>query len=147
LTIVLVRINITSYLCFIDEEKELNRDREVRQRYEHIGHKLPLDHLHVVWNQRMSKNAAVAFCRGLQDHRRARLHAVLGTCIIFKDRQMVPFLVVSHDVPGEKLSPYHCCCTLSQHHDQNGDHCNYIPPHRGHKRLLLISNRDCFSCK
>ncbi len=111
LSIVLVRINITSYLCFIDEEKELNRDREVCQRYEDIGNKLPLDHLRVPWNQRMSNNAAVAVCRGLQHHRCARLLAILLTCIILKGRKMET-LVVSHDISSKKLSPHHCCCTL-----------------------------------
>jgi hypothetical protein len=51
-----VRINILppAYLCFIDEEKELNRDGEVGQGYEHIGNELPLNHVHVLRNQRVS---------------------------------------------------------------------------------------------
>lgn len=146
------------HLCLEYEKEELNWDGEVGKGNEHIRGELPMCHLHIIVDLRMSCQAVVTIVWNLKHERCARLCAIFGHApwrwihkllLWIRHHQI---LEKKHFFFWKELPPHHYCChTNRQLREEETDaavqdKCPKLEQHFVHccctttKCLLLITD-------
>ncbi len=104
------------HLCLVYEKEELDWDGEVGKSNEHIRGKLPMCHLHIIVDLRMSCQAVATIVWNLEHKRCARLCAIFGHAPWRRIHKLLlwirhhQILEKKHFFFWKELPPHHYCC-------------------------------------